>query len=48
MYDPFLGSATTAIECEILERNIIGIDIQEELIERVKNLIPSNLIHAHF
>lgn len=48
VYDPFLGSATTAIECETLERNIIGIDIQEELIERAKNLIPSNVINTHF
>lgn len=27
IFDPFLWSATTAIECETLERNIIGIDI---------------------
>ncbi|MCH3923461.1 MAG: site-specific DNA-methyltransferase [Bacteroidales bacterium] len=35
--DCFLGSGTTAFECEELNRNCIGIDIQEELIEKVKN-----------
>ncbi len=48
VYDPFLGSATTAIECEELGRNIIGIDIQESLVQRAKELIPSDTIHAHF
>lgn len=48
VYDPFLGSATTAVECEELERNIIGIDIQESLIERAKWLIISEKIHTHF
>lgn len=37
--DPFLGSATTAIECEMLWRHVIGIDIQKELIDRAENLI---------
>lgn len=46
--DPFLWSATTAIECENLWRNIIGIDIQEELVERAKKLIDSEKIHTHF
>ncbi|NVP18008.1 methyltransferase domain-containing protein [Candidatus Gracilibacteria bacterium] len=46
--DPFLGSATTAIECEELGRNIIGIDIQKELVDRAKELIDSKKIHAHF
>lgn len=46
--DPFLWSATTAIECENLGRNIIGIDIQPELVERARNLIDSDEIKAHF
>lgn len=46
--DLFLWSATTAIECENLGRNIIGIDIQSELVERAKNLIDSEEIKAHF
>ena len=48
VYDPFLWSATTAIECEELERNIIGIDIQKSLVDRAKELVPSEKIHAHF
>lgn len=48
VFDPFLGSATTAVECEELGRNIIGIDIQESLIERAKTLVPSDKIHTHF
>ena len=46
--DPFLWSATTAIECEELKRNIIWIDIQKELVDRAKDLIDSKKIHAHF
>ena len=46
--DPFLWSATTAIECEELWRNIIWIDIQKKLIERAKKLIDSKKIYAHF
>lgn len=46
--DPFLWSATTAIECEELWRNIIWIDIQKELVDRAKELIDSKKIHAHF
>lgn len=48
VFDPFLWSATTAIECEELGRNIIGIDIQDSLVERAKKLIHSKKIHAHF
>ena len=35
--DPFLGSGTTAYECETLKRNFIGIEIQNELVEKVQN-----------
>lgn len=35
--DPFLGSGTTAYECEKLKRNFIGIEIQSELVEKVQN-----------
>jgi len=46
--DLFLWSATTAIECEELWRNIIWIDIQEELVNRARTLIDSKKIHTHF
>ena len=46
--DPFLWSATTAIECEELWRNVIWIDIQKDLIGRAKDLIDSEKIHTHF
>ncbi|MFA7208981.1 MAG: DNA methyltransferase [Parcubacteria group bacterium] len=34
--DPFVGSGTTAFEAEVLERNFIGIDIQNNLIDNIK------------
>ncbi len=37
MFDPFLGSGTTAYECETLKRNFIGVEIQNELVEKVQN-----------
>lgn len=48
VFDPFLWSATTAIECENLGRNIVWIDLQEELIQRANELIDKNKIFAHF
>lgn len=41
--DPFIWSGTTAIECENLWRNIIGIDIQKSLIERLDELIGKKI-----
>ena len=40
--DPFLGSGTTAFECEELNRNCIGIDIQKDLIESVQTKLDDN------
>lgn len=37
IFDPFLGSGTTAYECETLKRNFVGIEIQKELVEKVQN-----------
>lgn len=48
VFDPFLWSATTAIECEELERNIVGIDLQEDLINYANEIIDKNKIFAHF
>lgn len=43
VFDPFLGSGTTAYEAESLNRNFIGIDIQKNLIDYVKkNIQPKN------
>jgi DNA modification methylase len=43
VFDPFLGSGTTAFEAESMNRNFIGIDIQKELVDYVKkNIEPKN------
>jgi len=43
VFDPFLGSGTTAYEAERLNRNFIGVDIQEKLVDYVrKNIEPKN------
>ena len=39
VFDPFVGSGTTAYETESLGRNFIGIDIQPELIKQIKEII---------
>lgn len=41
IFDPFLGSGTTAFEAETLGRNCVGIDIQPGLVEQVKNKMDS-------
>ncbi len=33
VFDPFVGSGTTAFETEMLQRNFIGIDIQQNLVD---------------
>ncbi|MDR2526955.1 MAG: site-specific DNA-methyltransferase [Rickettsiales bacterium] len=40
--DAFLGSGTTAYECEKLERNFIGIDLNPEMVEYVKKNLQNN------
>lgn len=40
--DPFLGSGTSAYEAEALERNFIGIDIQENLVEHVRGKLDDS------
>ncbi len=47
IFDPFLWSATSAIECEELKRNIVWIDIQKNLIDRAQDLI-GQIIKRHF
>lgn len=41
--DLFIGSWTTAIECESLWRNIIWVDLNWELVERIDKLIDWNI-----
>ena len=36
VFDPFVGNGTTVFECETLNRNYIGIDIQANLIEQIR------------
>ena len=35
--EPFMGSGTTLYECESLERNYIGFDINEEIVQYVRS-----------
>jgi len=39
VFDPFLGSGTTAYEAESLNRNFIGIEIQKKLVDYVRKNI---------
>ena len=49
VFDPFLGSGTTAYECETLKRNFIGVEIQKQLAEQVQNkLDKTNKISTVF
>lgn len=41
VFDPFLGSGTTAYEAELLNRNLIGVDIQKGLVNYVKKNLSS-------
>ena len=39
IFDPFVGSGTTAFEAETLERNFIGVDIQKNLAEQLRTKV---------
>ncbi|MEK7211934.1 MAG: DNA methyltransferase, partial [Patescibacteria group bacterium] len=41
VFDPFVGSGTTAYEAESLGRHFIGIDIQKELIEHIRSKVDN-------
>lgn len=41
IFDPFLGSGTTAYECETLKRNFVGIEIQPSLVKHVQAKLDS-------
>lgn len=44
--DPFMGSGTTIIEAQKLERNSIGIEIQKEILEEAQSRIDSECIEG--
>lgn len=41
VFDPFVGSGTTAYEAESLGRHFVGVDIQPELISHIKSKIDN-------
>jgi len=41
IFDPFVGSGTTAYEAENLKRNFIGIDIQKKMVDYVNSMVDS-------
>ena len=41
VFDPFVGSGTTAYESESLGRHFIGIDIQKNLVEQLKSKVDN-------
>lgn len=41
--DPFMGSGTSLIEAQRMERNSIGIELQTELVEQVRNKIQPDI-----
>ena len=41
VFDPFVGSGTTAYEAETFGRHFIGIDIQKNLVEQVKSKVDN-------
>ena len=44
VFDPFLGSGTTAYEAESLNRNFIGIDIQKNLLIMSVKILSQKII----
>ena len=41
IFDPFLGSGTTAVACKMLKRNYIGCEISKEYVEIAEQRIKS-------
>lgn len=41
VFDPFVGSGTTAYEAETLGRHFIGVDIQKNLVEQLKSKVDN-------
>lgn len=45
--DAFMGSGTTAFECEQLKRNFVGIDLNPEMVSYVKTKLRENPVNEH-
>ncbi|MFA6146428.1 MAG: DNA methyltransferase [Patescibacteria group bacterium] len=48
VFDPFVGSGTTAYEAESLGRHFIGIDIQPNLIKHIQNKVDNKNYFSEF
>jgi DNA modification methylase len=48
VYDPFMGSGTTAVVCEELNRNFIGSEIHKEYVELSESRLNKTIIHDFF
>ncbi len=46
VFDPFVGSGTTAYEAESLGRHFIGVDIQPELVKHIKSKVDNGSYFA--
>ncbi|MEM3264717.1 MAG: DNA methyltransferase [Thermoplasmata archaeon] len=46
--DPFVGSGTTLIECKLLKRVGIGIDINEDALILTRDRLDFNLLNNHY
>lgn len=46
VFDPFVGSGTTAYEAESLGRHFIGVDIQPELVKHIKSKVDNESYFA--
>ena len=41
VFDPFVGSGTTAYEAETLGRHFVGVDIQKDLVDQLKSKVDN-------
>lgn len=48
VYDPFMGSGTTAVVCEKLDRNFLGSEIHKEYIELSYSRLVKTIKHDFF
>lgn len=48
VYDPFMGSGTTAVVCKELNRNFIGSEIHKEYVELSENRLNNTIKHDFF